>query len=200
MKRAFIIIASLFIALAAYAQTQSPAKPESPHLSFKGVPIDGTLRAYTDTMKSAGFTYMTTQDGTALLKGDFAAYKGCIIGVSTLKKMDLVSTIGVIFPEQDTWSGLYGNYTFLKDMLTKKYGKPSDEVERFDSYSEPRDDGSRMTQVQLDKCKYYTIFSTPKGDIELSIQHNGVTSCFVLLKYYDKINTNAVQEDAMNDL
>ena len=85
-------------------------------------------------------------------------------------------------------------------MLTKKYGKPSDEVERFDSYSKPSDDGSRMIQVQLDKCKYYTIFSTPKGDIELSIQHNGVTSCFVLLKYYDKINTNAVQEDAMNDL
>lgn len=178
----------------------TPSKPESQHLSFKGVPIDGTLKAYIDAMKSAGFTYMTTQDGIALLKGDFAGYNGCIIGVSTLKKMDLVSAVGVIFPELDTWLGLYDNYIFLKDMLTKKYGKPSDEVERFDSYSEPRDDGSRMTQVWLDKCKYYTIFSTPKGNIELSIEHNNVTSCFVLLKYYDKINTNAIQEDAMNDL
>lgn len=105
-------------------------------------------------MKSAGFTYMTTQDGTALLKGDFAAYKGCIIGVSTLKKMDLVSTIGVIFPEQDTWAGLYGNYIFLKDMLINKYGKPANESERFDSYSEPRDDNSRMHELKMDRILY----------------------------------------------
>lgn len=196
MKRSFLIIVSIMLAITTFAQNAQ----ESEHLSFKGVPIDGSLKAYTEAMKSAGFTYLGTENGTSLLQGDFASYRNCTIGVSTLKKLDLVSTIGVIFPDQDTWSGLYSNYAFLKDMLTKKYGNPSDEIERFDSYSEPTDDNYRMTLVQIDKCKYCTIFSTPKGDIELSIRHSGVSSCFILLKYYDKINTNVVREDAMNDL
>ncbi len=196
MKKIFLVIVSIMLTMTAFAQN----KQESEHLSFKGVPIDGTLKDYTEAMKSAGFTYLGTEDGISFLQGDFAGYRGCTIVVCTLKKLNLVSTIGVLFPEQDTWSSLYSNYSFLKEMLTKKYGKPSDEVERFESYSEPLDDGSRMTQVQLDKCKYYSVFSTQKGDIELSIQHSGVTTCFVLLKYYDRINTNTVQEDALNDL
>ncbi len=194
MKKIFLVIVSIMLTMTAFAQN----KQESEHLSFKGVPIDGTLKAYTEAMKSAGFTYLGTQDGVSILQGDFAGYRGCTIGVSTLKKLDLVSTIGVIFPEQETWSSLYSNYSFLKEMLTKKYGEPTDETERFDS--SPNDDGSRMYELEMDRCKYYTIFSTPKGDIELSLQHNDFTSCFVLLKYYDKINTDKVREEALNDL
>ena len=47
---------------------------------------------------------------------------------------------------------------------------------------------------------WYTIFRTAKGNIELSIDHNGVSSCYVMLRYFDKINTNAVEQQAMNDL
>ena len=35
-------------------------------------------------MKTAGFTGGVDKNGTALLKGDFAGYKGCYIIVSTL--------------------------------------------------------------------------------------------------------------------
>ena len=42
------------------------------HLTFKGVPIDGTLSEYVAKMKSAGFKYLGEQDGTAILQGDFA--------------------------------------------------------------------------------------------------------------------------------
>jgi hypothetical protein len=65
-------------------------------------------------------------------------------------------------------------------MLTEKYGEPSDCVEKFDGF-EPTDDDSRMYQVKFDNCKYYTTFETVKGGIQLSIEHDGVTSCFVIL-------------------
>ena len=55
-------------------------------------------------MKQNGFTHIGTEDGVAMLKGDFASYKNCIVGVATLKQKDLVSKITVIFPECDTWS------------------------------------------------------------------------------------------------
>jgi hypothetical protein len=189
----------LFSVIIALTATMLFAQNQSQHLSFKGVPIDGTLNEYVAKMKQSGFTLIGTEDGVAMLKGDFAAYKGCIIGVATLKSKDLVSKITVIFPDRDTWSSLYGNYSTLKKMLSEKYGEPSESVEKFDTYSEPRDDGSKFMYVQLDKCKYYAIFETDKGNIELQIKGDH-SSCFVILAYYDKINSDIVKQKAMDDL
>ncbi len=91
------IIISLFVVLAAFATAF--AQSQSEHLTFKGVPIDGTLDEYVAKMKQAGFTYVTTQDGVAVLEGDFAGYQGCTVGVSTLKATNVVNTIGVMFPK-----------------------------------------------------------------------------------------------------
>ena len=55
----------------------SLAQDKSEHLSFKGVPIDGTLNEYVAKMKAAGFSYLGTQDGTAILQGEFAGFKNC---------------------------------------------------------------------------------------------------------------------------
>ena len=101
------------------------------HLSFKGVPINGTLKEYTDAMVKAGFHYELTQNGVSLLTGDFAGYKNCTIGVSTLKNCDVVSHIAVIFPNKETWSAVLNDYETLKSMLTQKYGYPSDSKEKF---------------------------------------------------------------------
>jgi hypothetical protein len=84
--------------------------------------------------------------------------------------------------------------------LTEKYGKPSSNEEKFQSYSEPKDDGSKMHQVQFDKCKYHTTYETGKGTIQLSIEHDGVTSCFVKLAYFDKINSEKIKKEALDDL
>lgn len=194
MKKMMLSLVLTLLSLTLYAQT------ESPHLSFKGVPIDGTLSEYVQKMKQKGFDYMGTEDGIAILTGDFAAYKGCTIGVSTLKQKDLVSKIIVLFPDCDTWAPLSRNYFLLKEMLTEKYGEPANVIEEFQGYSEPKDDASRMTKVQIDQCKYITTFKTPKGEIQLSISHKGVTKCFVVLTYKDGINSDIIRAKAMEDL
>lgn len=43
-------------------------------------------------------------------------------------------------------------------------------------------------------------FETPKGDIQLSMQKGEYGQYFVLLKYYDKINTDTVRSAAIDDL
>ncbi len=197
MKKILII---LFVSLAACGAVAQTKTDSSAHLIFKGVPLDGTLDEYVVKMKQNGFKHISTKDGIAMLQGDFAGYKDCYVGVSTLKQKDLVHKIAVLFSEKDTWSTLSGNYFDLKQMLTEKYGEPSSEEENFDTRSEPRDDGSKMFEVQFDRCKYYSIWETDKGEIQLSIDHNGVTSCFVKLAYLDKINSEAVKKQAMDDL
>ena len=52
----------------------------------------------------------------------------------------------------------------------------------------------------MDRCTWYTTFETTKGDIQLSLQKGDFGQYFVLLKYYDKINTYPVRSAAMADL
>jgi hypothetical protein len=196
MKKIFSALFSTVLVLTTFAQT----KPDSSnHLTFKGVPINGTLAEYVLKMKKNGFTQKGTKDGIAILEGDFAAYKNCVVGVSTLKQKDLVSKIAVMFPDRDTWSSLSSNYFNLKELLTEKYGKPAESLEEFQSYT-PDDDGSKLAQVQLGACKYYTTYETEKGTIQLSIEHGDVTRCFIKLAYFDKINSETVKKQALDDL
>ena len=170
------------------------------HLTFKGVPIDGTLDTYVANMKKAGFTFIGEDDGIAMLRGDFAGYRNCTIGVVTLKSIDIVNRISVLFDSHQDWNNIYVNYSSLKEMLTTKYGKYADCVEKFEGYSQPRDDNSKMYELTMDRCKFYTIWKTDKGSIELEIIKGNLGGGMVRLSYWDKINTMSVQEKAMDDL
>ena len=172
---------------------------KSSHLKFKGVPIDGTLKEFTTRMKRKGFKSVGSDDGLEILQGDFAAFKECVIYVSTLDNKDLVSRISVAFPKEETWEYLYGDYKHLKELLTEKYGQPSSVTEEFqERYID--DDNDRMHAVKMDKCKYETRFKTDNGEIVLWIEHESVVSCFVMLIYKDKVNGSIIKNVAKDDL
>ena len=171
------------------------------HLSFKGVPIDGTLKAYTDAMIKAGFHYEGTQDGIAVLSGDFAGHKDCTIGVYTLKNLDVVSFITVLFPDQKTWTSLKSEYEILKSMLTEKYGEPEESKERFTTYVGDYSNGLVMHALKDEKYEWHTNFSTEWGTIKLTISEGEEYSTGrVVLVYMDKANGEKVRNAAMDDL
>lgn len=179
----------------------SSAQNGSEHLTFKGIPIDGTLTSFVQKMKQKGFTHITTSDGTAIMGGTFAGYKDCTLGIISTKGGNLVYVVNVIFPSCDTWSSLEIDYLSLKDMLTEKYGTPSDCVEEFRSYSPPEDDSMKMIYLKNDKCKYRTFFQTEKGDIMLRLTYldSSMKSC-VTMSYRDSMNEKVKDSDAMDDL
>jgi len=194
MKKIIPVVVFLFMLNAA-----TQAQVSSDHLSFKGVPIDGTLDEYVLKMKKSGFMHSGTQDGLAILKGDFASYKNCTVEVSTFIAKDLVNKIIVMFPNVDNWTSLSSNYFNLKEMLTEKYGRPAESKEKFQPYKAD-DDVSKMIHVLLGNCKYYAIYKTDKGTIELSIEQIDNKRSFVKLAYFDKINGAIINEKAKSDL
>ncbi len=193
MKRLFISLLLVICALISFAQN------ESEHLTFKGVPIDGTLREYVEKMKNAGFEYVGEENKTANLQGEFAGFKECTIVVSTLKFKDLVNSIGVIFPANEKWWGVENDYNKLKSMLVQKYGDPSECVEKFKGYT-PDTDSAKKLKLRNDEYSWFSIFTTPKGNIQLSVAYQSTIGCFVTLKYSDKINTESIRSHAINDL
>ena len=193
MKKALFTLVCLVIMGGVMAQEE--------HLSFKGVPINGTLKQYTAAMVKAGFKSEGTQDGLSLLSGDFAGFKGCIVGVSTLTNCDVVNRIVVLFPEKDTWSSLMGDYEHLKSLLTTKYGEPDVVQEYFTGYAGRTDsDAIKMSALHSEELEWYTIFKTELGNIELSVVSASYGKGMVRLGYYDKKNTETVTQSALDDL
>ena len=194
MKNLLMTLALVFSTMQLVAQTA-----DNQHLMFKGVPIDGTLSEYVEKMKLNGFVVSASESGKSLLKGDFAGYKDCFVGVVTMKQKDLVSRIKVMFPEREDWSSLYGNYVNLKDMLTQKYGQPTEVVEVFPSNPTVTDESLKFIYVSSGKCNYTTVFKTPSGEICLYLDHTEF-KCFVGLTYTDKINGEIMKAKAIDDL
>lgn len=176
---------------------------QSEHLTFKGVPIDGALKDYVVKMSAAGFSHLETEDGVAVLKGDFAGFKSCMIGVRTLKPKNLVHEIVVQFPLQSKWFELEDDYKKLKEMLTTKYKvTPTCREEFFNtpSHRDLDEDDDKMYELRDDRCAYYSVFKVPKGTLTLEIRYDGWNMGRVCLWYTDKINSAKVEADAMNDL
>ena len=170
------------------------------HLTFKGVPITGTLKEFTNAMIQKGFHHELTQDGLAVFSGDFAGYKDCSFGVITLQNQDVVNQVTLFFSDHETWSSLLNQYEILKSMLTKKYGTPAEWSERFTSGYTPSDNG-KIYALHTGEYYWYTKYITEEGEIRLSLEegreyHTGR----VCLIYYDKTNTDKARQAAFDDL
>ena len=184
MKK-FICLISLLMLTA----TLSFAQETQNHLKFQGVPIDGSLRAFVEEMKQMGFESKSYKDDICVMEGDFAGYKKCILSVNTQKQKDVVNIVMVIFPSCETWQALSNNYFSLKKKLTKKYGKPTEVDEKWDSDTKPKDDNSKMQNAKSGRCNYSSWFDTNEGCIHLFIEHyDELSKCFVTLSYFDIIN------------
>lgn len=197
MKQIIITVLCAFATLCGYAQEKSG------HLLFKGVPIDGTVNSFVQKMKQKGFTTVTGGGETATMKGTFAGYKNCNLLILRTTEKDLVFRVGVIFEHDKSWELLSSKYFSLKQMLAKKYGKPSYCVEEFDNPYQPEDDNMKMFYTEQDKCKYVTEYETDEGTITLRIVHTKAEYehiCWVMLVYNDKKNNVAEMESASDDL
>lgn len=191
MKRLLVLMLFVLCAMVGHSQE---------HMTFKGVPIDGPLKTYVANMQKAGFTLEGVNDGIAYMKGDFAGRRNCTVAVVTLKSIDVVSKIAVLFEAREKWEDIHSTYTTLKEMLTEKYGSPSECEEKFTGYRQPTEGRDKMYELKMDRCKFNTVWSTDKGRIEMKIVKGRYDNGMVMLSYYDKINTTLVKSKAMDDL
>ena len=141
---------------------------------------------------------MHSEKGAAMLKGDFASYKNCMVGVYE-HESGIVNRVAVMFPDKDTWARLYGDYSNVKEMLTEKYGEPTS-IEEFQQSSYSMNDNDKMLSVRMDRCHYVSDWVTDNGMIELRIEHQVLLGCMVVLVYADAKNEAKVRSNAIDDL
>ena len=192
MKKILFMIMFCISSFMGFAQTDT-------HLKFKGIPITGSLNEFVTQLKNKGLVYQGSQDGIALLKGEFATFKDCNIGVATFDVTDEVCKVVAILPEKDSWNSVTGDYNTLKELLTQKYGKP-EVTEIFSGERVPSNDFLKFHALLDDECNYSSKFNSEGGYIVLTMNKTDYNKASVILHYYDESNTKTVIQKALDDL
>lgn len=189
MRKLLFTFIFAIMAITAFAQGE--------HMTFKGIPMQGPLNDFVQKLKGKGFTLMESTKETAVLNGKFATYDNCYVYVYTEKNN--VSSVAVMFPEQETWNAITRRYYNLKEMLTEKYGAPVATIERF-SDREPGSDFLRFHAILKDECKYQSTFETKNGSMILSMIKVNFNTASVVIRYIDNINEEELRKTMMDDL
>lgn len=154
--------------------TTTTTSTASSPLSFKGIPITGSLSSFGNELVKAGFK--KALDGT--YTGDFAGYSGCKV---TPSGNNPVQEVRVDFPVISDWDTLEKAYDSLQASLTQKYG------------IEPKTSTGNNLAV----------YNLPNGTISLDADVKDRSSWHVILKYSNNLSntiTNTTGRNPIDDL
>ena len=115
MKKILITLTVLFAVIDIMAQE---------HLSFKGIPIEGSMTEFCQKLKSKGFTSIGRENNITLFSGDFTG-RQATVGVTATDDGKNVFAVVVLFDPSGEWNTLVNTYDYYKDLYTRKYGKPT---------------------------------------------------------------------------
>ncbi|MGN0214074.1 MAG: hypothetical protein ACI4AH_04610 [Muribaculaceae bacterium] len=190
MKKVLFLLIALSFVFSASAQE---------HLSFKGIPITGSITSFCQKLKAKGFTQTHSSDNFRLFRGNFTG-REATVGVGAADNGKDVHTVCVFFDSSREWNSLANTYFYYKELYTEKYGAPTTCVER--NPSTRSDNLSMMAEVHQGTVTWGSVFKAPGGEIELSIEKDnaGVYEGFVIIRYIDTQNINAKRQSDLGDI
>ena len=195
MKRLLTIAVFIFSFMFVMAQTPNN------HLTFKGIPITGTLENFAQKMEAKGFKKISSDKKGVGFEGEFAGYSECNIYVFKVPNRNIVHEVVVVFPKESSWANLEKEYNKFKDMLTNKYGVPTLYFETFKEGALTFNDAAKMSSLKKGNCDYWTQWEVDNGYIKVGIfSISDTDGGNIGLVYYDKINDALVDKAIEDDL
>ncbi len=188
MKKYLILFLLCILSVCVYGQE---------HLSFKGIPITGSMTTFCQKLKAKGFVQVGSEGNIRLFKGDFTGRQATVGAVAADNGQD-VFTVAVFFDESDSWNTLVNTYEHYKDLYIEKYGKPTQCVENNPSRSDSNT--SLMYELFQGRVTYACIFEAPGGAIQLSIEKGNINDGYVMIKYQDAQNINAKRQSDLDEI
>jgi len=189
MKKFFFTLTVLFATINIMAKE---------HLSFKGIPIEGSMTEFCQKLKAKGFTSIGHDNNLTLFSGNFTGCKATV-GVTATDDGKNVFAVIVLFDPSGEWNTLVNTYDYYKDLYTRKYGKPTVSKE----YN-PADSDSNialMAEVHQGTVVYGSAWDVTGGEIQLSIEKSsGFYEGMVMIRYRDSQNVEAKIQNDLDDI
>lgn len=189
MRKIFVTLTLFFAVINIMAQE---------HLSFKGIPIEGSMTAFCQKLKAKGFTSLGRDNNITLFSGDFTGRKATV-GVAATDDGKNVFAVVVFFDPSGEWNTLVNTYDYYKDLYTRKYGVPTISKENNPALSDSNT--ALMAEVHQGTVVYGSAWEVTGGDIQLSIEKSsGVYEGMVMIRYRDSQNVEAKIQNDLDDI
>lgn len=189
MKRISVTLMLLLAVICVMAQE---------HLSFKGIPIEGSMTTFCQKLKAKGFTSIGRDNNITLFTGDFTGRKATV-GVTATDDGKNVFAVIVFFDPSGEWNTLVNTYDYYKDLYTRKYGSPTVSKENNPARSDTNI--ALMAEVHQGTVVYGSAWEVAGGNIELSIEKtSGVYEGMVVIRYRDSQNVEAKIKNDLDDI
>jgi len=190
MKKVIITMLSILIAVSLSAQDA--------HLKFKGIPIDGEYKAFTQKLIQKGFKQIESTPDGVVLSGNFMATPGVLVLVYPDPTSKNVSTVSAMIDAGDNWPKIEAKYYDVVDTYKEKYGEPSQHIEEF-SVDVHNDDFFRKNALHDGQCNYKSYWETEGGRIVLSLAYFQF-KYYVICAYVDEQNVKALRQTIIDDI
>ena len=187
MRKFLIAITLLFVAV---INTMAQE-----HLSFKGIPIEGSMTEFCQKLKTKGFTQLGRDDNVTTFTGDFTG-RQATVGVGATDDGKSVHSVVVIFDESSEWNTLVNTYDYYKGLYIRKYGEPSACRE----HNPSRQDSNIMYELGQGTVTYASAWNVTGGTIELSIEKAGYSDGVVIIRYRDSQNVETKIQKDLEDI
>ena len=192
MRKLIASFAFMVIALTSYAQRGSE------HLTFKGIPIEGSMTAFCQKLKAKGFKSIGRDNISTLFTGDFTGRKAKV-EVTATDEGENVFAVVVFFDPSSEWNTLVNTYDYYKDLYTRKYGKPTNSKEKNPAINDSNT--ALMIEVRQGRVVWRSTWKVTGGDIELSIEKtSGYHEGKVMIRYRDSQNVETKIQKDLEDI
>lgn len=188
MKKLLISLVLCCFALCVFSQE---------HLSFKGIPITGSITTFCQKLKAKGFVQQSSEADFRLFKGDFTGRKVDVGVVASDNGKDVFS-VAVFFDESNSWNTLVNTYEHYKSLYIEKYGQPIHCIEY--NPSDTDSNTSLMYELYQGRVTYASLFEAPGGFIQISVEKGTINNGFVMIKYEDTQNVNAKKQKDLDEI
>lgn len=189
MKRIIFTLTMLFATVNLMAQE---------HLSFRGIPIEGSIKEFCKKLEAKGFTSMGSEQNIEVFIGDFTG-REATIGVAATNDGENVFSVVVFFDSCGEWNTLVNTYEYYKDLYTRKYGKPAMTQEKNPARIDTN--AALMSEVDNGRAVYGSKWEVTGGDIELSIEKSSkLFEGMVIIRYRDAQNVEAKIQRDLEDI
>ncbi len=211
MKKITLLAAFCLFAIFAFAQNPALNVPK-----FKGIEITGTVDQFGTKLASQGFKLLSKEANTYLYTGRFAGQDDCLIYLLPVENTNNIASVSVMFGVKiseygsiysyETWEELIEDYNNLKDLLTEKYGQPTEQNEGFAQDVYVPDSYFKLHAVKEGQCEYYAEWGDEDVDkmvVNLSIRGGkSMGKAIVVVKLqYDNVDKNKdARKEILEDL
>ena len=210
MKKTTLLLAFCLFIASLFAQNPALSTPK-----FKGIEITGTVDQFGNKLSGQGFTFLGKEDYGSIYTGRFAGMDDCIIYLIPVENSKDIASVNVVFGlnfsdyevhSYETWENLLSDYENLKDLLTEKYGEPTEKNTGFSKGAYTATSYFKLSAVKEGQCEYYAEWGDSHVDkmvVKLSItggKSMGLSCAIITLQYKNVEKSKDSRKEIIDDL